>query len=184
MAMTEQTVFGILFCQFIKFQPKNWTVYFIIEAPEGNPGPCGAGTVVYKPNHEPVQIRSPVCKKDSILLGEPVAILQATEHMIQNLLLKIFCDSQSAISILILGWKNTSYKDVTTDINKGFEVLMMKDVPVQIKWTPGHSAIAWNEVAGHLAKEATNKAETITDEPKFTSTIDFKLAPGKLWQKH
>ena len=101
--------------------------------------------------------------------------------------LKIFCDSQSVVGILTLGWKDTSYKDVVSDIKKGMNILKQKDIPMQIDWTPGHSAIAGNVIADHLAKEAAMEAETFTDDRKFTSLADVKMASKKyvisLWQK-
>ena len=50
----------------------------------------------------------------------------------------------------------------------------MKDILVQINWTPGHSAIAGNEIADHIAKEAAKEAETFTDEWKFDSVTSQK----------
>ena len=95
--------------------------------------------------------------------------------------------SQSAVGILTLGWKDTSYKDVVSDIKKRMNILKQKDIPTQIDWTPGHSAIAGNEIADHLAKEAAKEAETFTDNRKFTSIADVKMASKKyvisLWQK-
>ena len=172
---------------------KNWVLDLMMEAPEGttfaftdgscltNPGPCGAGAVVYPCDQDPVR-----------LLGELVAILTAIEYLIQNIssipckLLKVFCDSQSAVGILTLGWKDTSYKDVVSDAKKGIDILQQKGIPVQIDWTPGHSSIAGNEIADHPAKEAAKEAETFTDDRKFTSIAEVKMASKKyvttLWQ--
>ena len=114
---------------------KEKVLYLMMEAPEGttyaftdgsrltNPGPCGAGAVVFPCNQEPVRLKRPVSKRGSIL-GELIAILLVIEYLVQNIgslpckLLKIFCDSQSAVGILTLGWKYTSYKDVVSDIKR------------------------------------------------------------------
>ena len=121
-----------------------------MEAPEGttfaftdgscltNPGPCGAGAVVYPCNQEPVRLKRKVCKRGPILLGELVAILLVIEYLIQTTatipckLLKVFCDSQSVVGILILGWNNTTYKDVVSDIKLGIDTLKEKGAPTQI----------------------------------------------------
>ena len=82
-----------------------------------NPGPCGAGACVYLPGQEEyVELKKPVSRLASILLGELVAI-EIALNFIQSEMkkktikgVKIFCDSQSAIGILTLGWKPTSYQ--------------------------------------------------------------------------
>ena len=97
---------------------KEMVLYLMMEAPQGttfaftdgscltNPGPCGAGAVAYPCNQEPVRLKRQVCKRGSILIGELVAILLVIEYLIQNTatipckLVKIFCDSQSAVGIL------------------------------------------------------------------------------------
>ena len=170
-----------------------------MEAPEGttyaftdgscltNPGPCGAGAVVFPYNHEPVRLKRPVSKRGFILLGELIAILLVLEYLVQNIAslpckrLKIFCDSQSAVGILhvTLGWKDTSYKDVVSDIKKVISILKQKDVPTQLDWTPGHSAIAGNEIADRLAKEAAKEAETFADDRKSTSIAEVKMTSKK-----
>ena len=91
---------------------KEMVLDLMMEAPEGttyaftdsscltNPGPCGAGAVVYPYNHEQVRLKIPVSKRGSTLLGELIAILVVIEYLEQNIgslpckLLKIFCDSQ------------------------------------------------------------------------------------------
>lgn len=65
-----------------------------------NPGPCGAGAVIYVPGQEEVCITRPVAAYGSILLGELVAILSVTEHFMSAesppSSVRIFCDSQTA----------------------------------------------------------------------------------------
>ena len=77
--------------------------------------------------------------------------------------------------------------DVVSDIKLGIDTLKEKGTPTQIHWTPGHSAIAGNEIADHLAKEAAKEAETFFDDRKFTTIADIKMASKKyvtsLWQK-
>ena len=84
-----------------------------------NPGPYGAGGYLFLPGaQEPVCLTKPVSSCASILLGELVAIQMAIENMYNSVInrvniitkLHIFSDSQSAISILLLGWEATSHK--------------------------------------------------------------------------
>ena len=162
-----------------------------MEAPEGtgfassdgscltNPGPCGAGAVVYSDQHNPVQLKR-TATRGSILLAEHVAILLVIEHVIQNLasipctLLKIFSDSQSALGILSLNWKDTRHRDVTMRIRKGMSNLQSKGSCVHVDWIPGHSSIAGNEVADRLAKGAAQEASNFPEDRMIVSRADIK----------
>ena len=102
--------------------PEDTTFAFTDGSCQPNPGPCGAGAVLYQPHLDPVSLKKPVCKRGSILLGELVAVQIALEYFLQHLetiscrFLKIFSDSQSTVGILTLNWKETGYKDITTEI--------------------------------------------------------------------
>ena len=41
----------------------------------GNPGPCGAGACLFLPNEEGIDLKQPVSKRSSILLGELMTIV-------------------------------------------------------------------------------------------------------------
>ena len=177
----------------------------MMEAPEGttfaftggscltNPGPCGAGAVIYPDHQQPVCLTRPVCGRGSILLGELVAILITLEYMVQHLatmtcgILKIFSDSQSTVGILTLKWKDTSYRSITRDIRNAISILQQAGTKVDINWAPGHSSIAGNEEADRLAKEAAHEASTFPEGSKSTSMADVKLASHAhimtLWQR-
>ena len=95
-------------------------------------------------------------------------------------LLKIFCNSKSAVGILSLIWKAISYKDVVSGIKRNEHpqcYTILKAILTQTNWAPSHSAIADiadNEIADHQAKEAAKKSETFTGDKKFTSIADVK----------
>jgi len=80
-----------------------------------NPGPCGAGAVLYI-GEEITELKQPVCKRGSILLGELVAIHLVLESIDKPEIkrkidqLTIFSDSQSAIGVLSLNWKVENHK--------------------------------------------------------------------------
>ena len=102
---------------------------------------------------------------------------------------KIFCDSQSAVGLLTLGWKQTSYQGTISQIKKKqIERLKQDGINIDIAWTPGHADIAGNEMADRLAKEAAIEAERI-DETKDTmvTAADIKTAVKtsclKKWQR-
>ena len=177
----------------------------MMEAPEGttfaftdgscltNPGPCGAGAVIYQDHHQPVCLKRPVSRRGSILLGELVAILITLEFMVQHItsmgcsLLKIFSDSQSTVGILTLNWKDTSYRSITKDIRNAIRTLTDAGITVDINWAPGHSSIAGNEEADRLAKEAAQEASTFKEGSGSTSMADVKIASHTytmtLWQR-
>ena len=140
----------------------------------GNPGPCGAGACVYLPGQEEsVELKKPVSRLASLLLGELVAIeiplgfIQGEVEKKSMKGVKIFCDSQSAVGLLTLGWKQTSYQGTISQIKKQIESLKQDGINIDIAWTPGHADIAGNETADRLAKEAAIEAERI-DETKDT----------------
>ena len=160
-----------------------------------NPGPCGAGACVFLPGQEEcIELKKPVSKLASILLGELVANEIALSS-IQNEArrkkigpVKIFCDSQSAVGLLTLGWTPTSYQGTIGKIKKQIEGLKQKGLTIDIAWTPGHADIAGNEIADRLAKEAAKEAEGIDEtQDRIVTAVDIKTAVKvscmKKWQR-
>ena len=72
--------------------------------------------LAFLPNNDEIELKQPVSKLASILLGELVAIQITLNYLIEEKKVRdistilIFCDSQSAVGILQLGWENKSYK--------------------------------------------------------------------------
>ena len=83
-----------------------------------NPGPCGAGACVYLPfETSPVNLKQPVSKLGSILLGEMIAIKMVLDFILEKLHQKrklnkvlMLSDSQSSVGPLTLGWEATQRK--------------------------------------------------------------------------
>ena len=160
-----------------------------------NPGPCGAGACVYLPGQEEcVELKKPVSKLASILLGELVAIeialnfiqCEAKKKRLTNV--KIFSDSQSAVGLLTLGWTPSSYQGTINQIKQLIDSLKQKGLEINIAWTPGHADIAGNEIADKLAKEAAKEAESIDEnEDRMVTAQDIKTAVKKSclkkWQR-
>ena len=99
----------------------------------GNPGPCGAGAIIYSEHVKPaVRLHRPVAQRGSILLAELVAMVMVLEYCIRenfyNMVntLKIFSDSQSAVGLLTLNWTPKHYIDVIRDIKEYIEDLKKK----------------------------------------------------------
>ncbi|MEW8544656.1 MAG: reverse transcriptase domain-containing protein [Candidatus Thiodiazotropha sp.] len=159
-----------------------------------NPGPCGAGACILLPDgHEFVELKQPVSKLASILLGELVAIsmaltfLEKESNRQQFSSIKLFSDSQSAVGIVSLGWETKSHKQTVTQIQQSVRQLQQKGIDVQIAWSPGHADIMGNEIADRLAKEAAQDAEDMVDDNRLITMVDIKTAARrscvKKWQR-
>ena len=76
---------------------------------------CGA--CVFLPNNDEIELKQPVSKLASILLGELVAIQITFNYLIEKKRVRdistilIFCDSQSAVGILQLVGKTKVIKN-------------------------------------------------------------------------
>ena len=140
-----------------------------------NPGPCGAGAIIYHEDKS-VELQQPVSKRASILLGELIAIKLVLDHIdtaeFSNLeQLKIFSDSQQSIGILTLNWKTQNYHSVVQEIITKLNLLKRTGLHIQLEWTPGHADIAGNEIADKLAKSAAKEAQ---EQDQSTTSIVSK----------
>ena len=124
----------------------------------------------------PVQVKDPYTGSILMHVGSSCKHIGVYLDALSHQIIKVFCDSQSAVGILTLNWKDTSYRDVTRDIKKASTLLEQSGVHVEINWAPGHSSIAGNEEADKLAKEAAHEASLFTDDRKTTSISDIKAA--------
>ena len=80
-----------------------------------NPGPCGAGAVIFFPDdHSRLELTRPVAGRGSFLLAELIAILMVLELAVSKKIsdfsssLQIFSVSQSAVGILTFNWASTN----------------------------------------------------------------------------
>ncbi|MEW8547060.1 MAG: ribonuclease H family protein, partial [Candidatus Thiodiazotropha sp.] len=161
---------------------------------KGNPGPCGAGACIYLPGQEEcVELKQPVSRLTSILLGELVALVIAlrfieTESKRKRIpFVKIFSDSQSAVGLTTLGWTPSSHLKTVQEVKGLMDSLQQKGTQVEIAWTPGHANIAGNEVADRLAKAAAEEAENMPENDRVITAVDIKTAAKssclKKWQR-
>ncbi|XP_063442764.1 ribonuclease H-like [Mytilus trossulus] len=160
----------------------------------GNPGPCGAGAIIYAEHIKPAaRLHRPVAQRGSILLAELIAILMVLEYCItENIYnaiqrIKIFSDSQSAVGLLTLNWAPNSYISVIREIKENIEHLRQKGLNVIVSWTPGHANIAGNDEADILAKTAAEEAKELPPENNVITLQDVKQAAykstGNKWQR-
>jgi ribonuclease HI len=144
-----------------------------------NPGPCGAGAIVFV-EEETTELKQPVCKRGSILSGELIAIKIVLEYIDQPEIrrkieqLTIFSD-----------WKIENHKRITLEILDKMKRIQKNGIEIKIHWTPGHANVNGNEIADRLAKEAAKEAEhnqsdthnTITKQDVKKAARDHIMEP-------
>ncbi|CAG2218337.1 RNASEH1 [Mytilus edulis] len=139
----------------LKSQTPNTAVAFTDGSCLGNPGPCGAGAIIYI-NDQEEKLKRPVSNKGSILLAELIAIKIVLDHIesfskAQIDTLTIFSDSQTALGILTLNWKSDSYHQTINEIKGKIKNLNEHGILINLNWTPGHANIKGNDEADSLA---------------------------------
>jgi len=170
----------------------------MMEAPQGsalaftdgscitNPGPCGAGAIIYPSEGDPVLLQRPVSRHGSILLAELVAILMVLEHILQyprvaaSQAIRIFCDSQTAVGVLTMGWSSNSHRGVIQEINKALSTLSQNfSYNIELLWTPGHAGLQGNDKADQLAKEGAKEALEMPEDSRIVTIQEIKDASNK-----
>jgi ribonuclease HI len=71
-----------LILQKITETTENTAIAFTDGSCLNNPGPCGAGAIVFV-EEETTELKQPVCKRESILLGKLIAIKIVLEYIDQ-----------------------------------------------------------------------------------------------------
>ena len=140
----------------------NSLVAFTDGSASPNPGPCGAGALLYH-NVEPGwdTERFAALGQGTNNLGELWAVglaLQAAHARISSLpehpykQLYVFTDSQFTRGILTLGWKSSQHAKLSKVLK---QYIRDFPVPVLIEWVPAHVGIWQNERADKLADLGT-----------------------------
>lgn len=174
--------------------PDNSAFAFTDGSCRPNPGPCGAGAVIYLPHgEEPINLKRPVTIHGSILLGELVAILAVLEYILSYIdhlnatKLIIFSDSQTSIGVVSLNWKPTCYHDLINNIKAKIEAVRSNGIDTELIWTPGHANIEGNDIADKLANEAAEEAASLPEDSALVTQQDVIHAARKFvthkWQK-
>ena len=83
------------------------------------------------------------------------------------------------MGVRTLNWKESCYKDITTEIRQTITTLHQKAADVDIAWTPGHASIVGNEIADALAKEAATEAMNQPECRRSTTILEVKEAIKK-----
>ena len=176
--------------------PEDTTLCFTDGSCLENPGPCGAGAVIYPPfNKGEIYIKKPVAAFGSILLAELVAIQAVMQHINQHIdkvltnskHIHIYSDSQTTVGILTMNWKSDNYHQIIQDIKDLILSAEKKDLSIIINWTPGHTDVEGNEVADRLAKEAAQEAKELSEESNIITNAEVnknaKISSRFKWQR-
>ena len=144
---------------------------------------------MFLPNEEREDLKQPVSRNSSILLGEPVAIkitLESIKADTERLIVQkimLFSDSQSAVGILTFGWINTSHRSVIPEIKQTMDIMKTQNIKIELNWTPDHAEIAGNGIADKLTKEAAEEAENMPEVGTPLTSVDIKKAVKDLQEK-
>lgn len=119
----------------------------------GNPGPCGAGTVIIV--GESRRELSTWVGMGTNNVGELTAVLQGLQAISRPVErpLVIHTDSKYAIGVLSQGWKAKANQELVAAAKASLVGLPQ----VEWHWVPGHSGIAMNERCDSLAREAITR---------------------------
>jgi len=166
--------------------PQGSSIAFTDGSCISNPGPCGAGAIVYPSEGDPVLLQQPVSRHGSILLAELVAILMVLEYIIQyprvatSQSIRIFCDSQTAVGVLTMGWSSNSHRGTIQEINKALSTLTQKfNYNIELLWTPGHAGLQGNDKADQLAKKGAKEALEMPEDSRIVTIQEVKDASNK-----
>ena len=133
----------------------------------GNPGPTGAGAVVYQNGLTsiPTMLASAVSSQSNNVHGEIFAIKLACSNISKAIKkgkhrsINIFCDCQSAILVVANLEKAENYSSLIREIQLIlFELQYNYNVDIHFFWVPGHAEIPQNEEADRLAKVGAKHA--------------------------
>jgi ribonuclease HI len=137
--------------------PAGHVIAYADGACSGNPGPAGLGVVVVVDGKPQVKI-SEYLGEGTNNIAELTAILRALAAVTdRDQPMTIFTDSKYAIGVLQQGWKAKANAALISQVK---DELKARGKKVLLKYVPGHSGVAMNEVADELAREAVQTRRT------------------------
>ncbi len=170
--------------------PESTMISFTDGSALGNPGPCGAGAVVYQNglDSHPVSLHCPVSMCSTSYHGELKGILLALNHALTAVVPRhisefvILSDCKSAIQTACSNTPQDSHIQLTTEILSKARGLSEKGIHTIIKWVPGHAGIHGNELADQAAKMGALEAKSLQtdhpDEPLTTAAAKRAISNG------
>ena len=132
----------------------------------GNPGPAGAGFVIYSPDNTPIAHRSSDLGNTTNNVAELTALLQAILWLIDHPPpngVAFFIDNMLTINLAEGKWKAKSSRRLVDSLLSTLARLRAITT-VSFYWVPGHALILGNEVADWMAKQGA-KGSPSSDAP-------------------
>ena len=159
-----------------------------------NPGPTGAGGVVYMDgyNSTPVLLKMGVSPHSNNCTGELVGIQISLQFLaeVENLRgrnIHFFTDCQAAILTAFHSQLPMTKLEITVDIKQLISEIMEIDNMIHVHWVPGHKDIMGNELADQQAKAAAHEM-LVSKEPcgipvdKKEACTELKRQMGEKWK--
>ena len=128
-----------------------------------NPGPCGAGAVIFwnGHGHHPTSHSSLISARSSSYHGELGGIELAFDVLnesVHNKPVHILVDCQSALDTASSTNMAKNHAELQRNIKKKHNGLLAKVKSVDISWVGGHINLLGNDLADTAAKEAANSS--------------------------
>ena len=155
----------------------------------GNPGPTGAGAVIYMNGYHtsPILLKRGVGPMNNNYTGELVGIQIALKFMVDlegsaqlsHKNIHFFTDCQAAI---IAAFNNTipnGKVDIILKIKESINYLSVRGNSIHVHLVPGHKDILGNELADKQAKEAATEMIKV-DNKDFPIFLDKKEAVSEI----
>ena len=176
-----------------KLQPED-VVVFTDGSALGNPGPTGAGGVVYLDGYEasPVLLKKGVSPYSNNFTGELVGIEISLEFIagvnnIENRDIHIFTDCQGAIVSAFGNQIPANKIEIITSIKQHINQISEKGNKIHVHWVPGHKDILGNELADQQAKAGAKEMVGNTEQvgmamDKREANAEIKRQIAEKWK--
>ena len=176
-----------------RLQPED-VVVFTDGSAYGNPGPTGAGGVVYLDGYEaaPVLLKKGVSPYSNNFTGELVGIQISLEFLadvseVENRNIHVFTDCQGAIVSAFQNQIPTNKIEIVTSIKQHITQIGEKGNKIHVHWVPGHKDILGNELADQQAKAGAEEMVSAKDPVVMTmdkreAVAEIKRQIGEKWK--
>lgn len=160
----------------------------------GNPGPTGAGGVVYLEGYNaiPVLLKKGVSPMSNNYTGELVGIQISLEFLtevsnLENKNIHFFTDCQGAILSAFQNQIPSNKIEIVTSIKQSINQLIEKGNKIHAHWVPGHKDITGNELADQQAKAGAHEM-LVSKDPvsmnmdKREANAEIRMQAGEKWK--